>query len=208
MGVSTAYSAQKKKQILKVATDLFIERGYNGVSVDAIVKEVGGSKSTIYNYFGGKQALFRAIVEDLSQQILSPLTETNLENLPLREGLTAIGKQAMSVILSDRGVALLRMVIAQTQQFPELGELFFNAGPQSNWNRLSQYLDQQQQKGKLKPCDSYHAATQFIGMFLGIHHLQRLLGITDSPTQQEITEIVEDAVTTFLQRYENRESDN
>ncbi|QDZ40848.1 TetR/AcrR family transcriptional regulator [Euhalothece natronophila Z-M001] len=201
MGVSTAYSEQKKKEILTVATDLFIERGYDGVSIDAIVKEVGGSKSNIYNYFGGKEGLFRAIVEDVSEQILSPLKQAEVENLPLKEGLTAIGKQAMSIILSDRAIGLLRIVIAQSRKFPEVAQLFFQVGPKTRCKLLVEYIEQQQAQGKIKPCDSYQAATQFIGMFLGFHQLQRVLGITSNPTEEEINAIVEDAVKTFMVRY-------
>jgi len=198
MAVSAGRSEQKKKAILTAATDLFIERGYDGVSVDAIVKKVGGSKSNIYNYFGGKEGLFCAIVEDLSEQILSPLVEADVDNLPPRDALTAIGKQVMSVVLSDRAIALLRIVIAQNQQFPELGRLFFASGPKPRCEALAQYLQQQQDQGKLKPCDSQRAATQFVGMFLGIQQMQRLLGITQAPSPAEITAIVEDAVDAFL----------
>lgn len=201
MGVSTERSSQKKQAILNAATDLFIERGYNGVSVDAIVRKVGGSKSNIYNYFGGKEGLFCAIVEDLSLQILSPLQEANIDDLPPREALTAIGKRAMSVVLSDRAVALLRIVIAQNQQFPELGHLFFNTGPRRNCDCLAEYIEIQQQKGMLKPCDSQRAAKQFVGMFLGVNQMQRILGITAAPSEEEIASIVDDAVTTFLEGY-------
>lgn len=199
MGVSAERSAQKKKGILTAATDLFIERGYDGVSVDAIVKKVGGSKSNIYNYFGGKEGLFCAIVEDLSEQILSPLVEADVDNLPPREALTAIGEQVMSVVLSDRAIALLRIVIAQNQQFPELGRLFFTSGPKPRCDALAKYLQEQQNQGKLKPCDSHRAATQFVGLFLGVTQMQRLLGITDAPSQAEIKAIVKDAVNTFLE---------
>ena len=203
MGGSTERSTQKKKAILATATDLFIERGYDGVSVDAIVKKVGGSKSNIYNYFGGKEGLFCAIVEDLSEQILSPLVEADVDNLPPREALTAIGKQVMSVVLSDRAIALLRIVIAQNQQFPELGQLFFNSGPKPRCQALAKYLQDQQDQGRLKPFDSERAAKQFVGMFLGINQMQRILGITPAPTSEEIASIVEDAVNTFLEGHQN-----
>ncbi|WP_071515955.1 TetR/AcrR family transcriptional regulator [Geitlerinema sp. PCC 9228] len=201
MGVSTTRSAEKKKAILNAAADLFVERGYDGVSVDAIVKEVGGSKANIYNYFGGKQGLFRAIVEDMSQQILSPLADAEIGNLPPREALTAIGKQVMSVVLSDRAIGLLRIVIAENRQFPELGSLFLKSGPQPCHQCLAQYLEKQQQLGTLKPCDSQQAAMQFIGMFLGSIQMQRLLGTMSAPDQQQIETLVDSAVTTFLEGY-------
>lgn len=201
MRASAEHSAQKKQAILDAAADLFIERGYDSVSVDAIVKKVGGSKSNIYNYFGGKEGLFRAIVEDLSQQILSPLAEAEIDNLPPQQALNVIGKQVLSVVLSDRAIGLLRIVIAQSQQFPELGTMFFTSGPKPCYECLTRYLEKQQTLGKIKPCDSQQAATQFIGMFLGFYQLQRLIGITNAPSQEEMTQIVENAVNTFLEGY-------
>ena len=201
MGVSAERSAQKKKAILTAATDLFIERGYDGVSVDAIVKKVGGSKSNIYNYFGGKEGLFCAMVEAVSQNILSPLADAEIDNLPPREALTVIGKQVMSVVLSDRVIGLLRIVIAESRQFPELGSLFFLSGPKPCYQCLTRYLDNQQKLGNLKPCDSPTAAAQFVGMFLGLNQLQRLLQITQAPSEEEVTIAVERAVDTFLERY-------
>lgn len=195
------HSAQKKQAILNAAAELFIERGYDSVSVDAIVKKVGGSKSNIYNYFGGKEGLFRAIVEDLSQQILSPLAEAEIDNLPPQQALNVIGKQVLSVVLSDRAIGLLRIVIAQSQKFPELGTMFFTSGPNPCYERLTRYLENQQQLGNIKPCDSQQAATQFMGMFSGFYQLQRLIGITSAPSQEEVAKIVENAVNTFLDGY-------
>ncbi len=201
MAAATERSIEKKQAILKAATDLFIERGYDGVSIDAIVREVGGSKSNIYNYFGGKEGLFCAIVEDLSLQILSPLQAAEIDNLPLREALTAIGKQVMSVVLSDRAIALLRIVISQNQQFPELGHLFFNTGPKPICDGLAQYIQTQQEKGLLKPCESQQATKEFVGMFLGMNQMQRLLGITEAPSQKEVASTIDNAVTVFLEGY-------
>jgi len=107
----------------------------------------------------------------------------------------------MSVVLSDRAIALLRIVIAQNQQFPELGHLFFNTGPRRNGDCLARYIETQQEKGLLKPCESQQAAKQFVGMFLGINQMQRILGITKAPSSEEITSIVENAVTAFLEGY-------
>ncbi|PSO46905.1 MAG: hypothetical protein BRC33_14005 [Cyanobacteria bacterium SW_9_44_58] len=201
MKISAGYAKRKQRTILNVATDLFIERGYDGVSVDAIVKKAGGSKSNIYNYFGGKEGLFRAIVEDLSQQILSPLADAEIDSLPPQQALNVIGKQVLSVVLSDRAISLLRIVIGESQKFPELGNMFFTSGPKPCYERLTRYLEKQQNLGKIKPCNSQQATTQLIGMFLGFYQLQRLLGIIDAPSQEEITNIVDDAVNTFLEVY-------
>ena len=41
--------------LLISATELFLERGYDAVSLDDIVQHAGGSKASIYKYFGNKE---------------------------------------------------------------------------------------------------------------------------------------------------------
>ena len=52
-----------RQKILDTALGLFAKKGYDAVSVDEIAKAVGIKAPSIYNYFGGKQEIFDAIVE-------------------------------------------------------------------------------------------------------------------------------------------------
>nr|WP_280043235.1 helix-turn-helix domain-containing protein [Pseudomonas sp. Hg5Tf]MDH2561210.1 helix-turn-helix domain containing protein [Pseudomonas sp. Hg5Tf] len=63
---------EKRQNILMAATEMFLEEGYAGVSVDAIIARIGGSKRTLYAYFGGKEGLFAAIVAQLCEDIVNP----------------------------------------------------------------------------------------------------------------------------------------
>ena len=57
-----------KEKIVEKALELFSQRGYGGVSIRDIAREVGIRESSIYNHFPGKQAIFDAIVEACLQQ--------------------------------------------------------------------------------------------------------------------------------------------
>lgn len=46
-----------RERIIKVAHDLFYERGFHGVGLDTILDEVGVTKTTFYNHFESKDAL-------------------------------------------------------------------------------------------------------------------------------------------------------
>ena len=43
--------------------------GYDGVSVDDIVREVGGSKTNVYSFYGGKDGLFLAVMDEILQDM-------------------------------------------------------------------------------------------------------------------------------------------
>jgi len=58
----------KKQVILDTARQLFAETGYQGTSIDLVVKQAGVSKPTVYNNFPTKQALLLALMEELTNE--------------------------------------------------------------------------------------------------------------------------------------------
>ena len=54
---------ERRLALLLSATELFLERGYDAVSLDDIVHHAGVSKASIYKYFGSKEGLFKAICD-------------------------------------------------------------------------------------------------------------------------------------------------
>lgn len=55
---------QKKTAIKKAAFTLFQQQGVKEIKIEDIAKEAGVSQVTIYNHFGSKEALFRAVIKD------------------------------------------------------------------------------------------------------------------------------------------------
>jgi len=53
---------QRRERIVRMAWPLFLRKGYDNVSIDEIIGVVGGSKATIYTWFGGKEGLFEEVV--------------------------------------------------------------------------------------------------------------------------------------------------
>src|SRR5262245_8680087 len=80
---------QRRERIVRMAAPLFLKKGYDNVSIDEIIGVVGGSKATIYAWFGGKEGLFEAVVrqkcEDVTLAIDIDTTGT------LEEQLTKMG---------------------------------------------------------------------------------------------------------------------
>ena len=64
-------SAATREALLAAATELFAERGYDGVPVWAIAAKAGVNKAMISYHFGGKRNLYRAIVDDTFTEVVS-----------------------------------------------------------------------------------------------------------------------------------------
>lgn len=56
-----ANKIQKKEAFIKVAEELFVERGFENTSVDEIVRRAGLTKRTLYQYFQSKEDLYYAV---------------------------------------------------------------------------------------------------------------------------------------------------
>ena len=61
-------SEAKRNSILKAASSVFEESGYDVASMDSVAERAGASKRTVYNYFPSKDALFVAVINDLLGQ--------------------------------------------------------------------------------------------------------------------------------------------
>jgi AcrR family transcriptional regulator len=56
-------------QLIAIATRLFAERGYEDTSVEAVLREAGVSRGSLYHHFASKEALFEAVAEDVETSV-------------------------------------------------------------------------------------------------------------------------------------------
>jgi AcrR family transcriptional regulator len=200
--VMTPFSsvAQKKQsKIVEVATELFLERGYDAVSLDDILERVGGSKSTLYSYYGGKEGLFAAIVHQNCERVLAPLMELDVMHMEPRNGLSEIGRVFLLLVSDCRGQAFYRMMIAESTRFPQLASEFYSAGPEVTRKLIQRNLEHWQKKRLLRSGNCEMFAVQFIGMLLGNFSVKSILGLTSDLSEQAIKDWVAGAVTVFLE---------
>jgi AcrR family transcriptional regulator len=67
--------AERELQILKVALEMFISKGYQGASMEDIAEAAGVSRPIVYNLFGTKDAIYLACLRDARQQLDQRLVE-------------------------------------------------------------------------------------------------------------------------------------
>jgi AcrR family transcriptional regulator len=116
-------------KLQKVAADLFLRRGYEGVSLDQIVELAGGSKSTIYSEFGGKCGLFISSIENLCRESNEPLAKIDYTGLNLEKSLKKLSFHILKLITTKRSVELHRLAIGEALNCPEVGEAWYTHGP-------------------------------------------------------------------------------
>jgi AcrR family transcriptional regulator len=114
-----------RDQLGRAATALFAEYGYEGTSIDAVLREAGVSRGSLYHHFTGKEALFSAVLENLELRVATALNAaaqgvTDPVELLRVGGLTwirmATDHEVQQIVLIDASAVL------GWQRFRELDE--------------------------------------------------------------------------------------
>jgi AcrR family transcriptional regulator len=129
MSVKKSRSEVRNDKLQKVAADLFLKRGYDGVTIDKIVEVAGGSKSTVYSEFGGKCGLFIRSIENLCRESNQPLAKIDYSGLNLEISLKKLSFHILKLITQKRSVELHRLAIGEAVSCPEVGEAWYKYGP-------------------------------------------------------------------------------
>lgn len=83
-------SSEKARRIVEAATSLFSRYGFRRTSMDLVAQEAGVAKPTVYAYFDDKEALFRAVVAQVCEQLLAGAAEASRKEGPLAERVAAM----------------------------------------------------------------------------------------------------------------------
>jgi AcrR family transcriptional regulator len=187
---------EKSKQIRATATELFLSHGYDSVSLDEIVRTVGGSKTNIYNHFHSKEGLFVAIVNGLCEDLLASFVTIDVSTLGVEEGLRTLALALLGILLQERHMAFQRLIIAETARFPALGRAWFESGPETSRSIIAQFVEKQQRAGRLRPSDPHQSATLFHDMITFDLLHRAMLG--DKPSDDEIRQRIDTVIDAFL----------
>ena len=198
----TRRGLERREQIRKIAGTLFLEHGYEGVSVDEIMRQAGGSKTNLYNHFGDKEGLFMAVISQMSETFTRDIKDLDVSALPLKEGLERLGRQLLLVLMEEHHVAFQRLVIAESGRFPAIAKTWFEKGPQVARHYLSKAIIPHIESGFLRQGDPDVMARHFHDMIVENLLSLALLGQVIDEAAQHKT--VEDALQTLLQGWAAR----
>lgn len=194
-------SAKKRSAILDAAGQLFLEAGFDGVSMDQIAAAAGVSKLTVYSHFTDKETLFFEAVkarceEQLPDDLFAPPPAG-----PIDQALRSIGHRFHALLASTDSIALHRMMLADPRNVEHLGTLFWNAGPARIIAGLEAFLRNAAERGELDIDDPREAAGQFLCLLKGEVNLRMLCGPIGCVHGDDDAAHVDSVVTLFLRAY-------
>ncbi len=186
-------------KILDAAADLFLEVGYEQTSIDAILLRSGGSKSTLYAYFPTKQDLFRSVIDSVVDN--GELSTALDISVNARAVLTEFAVARQRVVLSPRHRAVLGLVVAERDRFPDLAQIYSDRGPQRSGRQLITYLEALRNREILAIDDAAEASEFLIGMVFQHWHRQLFYVPLPPPSEAAIRAHAERVVARFWAAY-------
>lgn len=188
----------KKKQICEAAKKLFLELGFAATSMDAVSREAGVSKQTLYGYYDGKEALLvdvlEQLIQNLGQERFFALPEPLADRTQLREALKQIAEAVVTSLMQVEYLALVRVIISESPRFPRLGQLFRTTVPEQMLKRVSSLMRQAKERGLAQFPDAESAARMFVGPLLTYVLLDGLFAPAtrpQAPSSQQIEAVVD-----------------
>ena len=188
----------RRQQLLRTATELFLAKGYEKVSVDSIIARTGGTKTNIYTHFGGKAGLFAAVTADLCQDAMHPFAGIATDGRTAEQVLRDFGRRFLTALLARRSIQQHRMLVSEAPRFPALGKLWFEAGPESARDALAGCLEQLPQPRWRDSIAPRRLAGLFLNMLTEEQLLRQLMTSAGQPSPREINRRVDEAVSVFL----------
>lgn len=190
----------KVRQLLEAAGRLFMELPYEAVSTDAIAREAKVSKATLYAHFSSKENLFATLIGTRCSRIADDVAGSSSDIRDVEQALRQFGCQFVDMLEKVDTMPLYRSVVSQVARFPELGTLFYEAGPRRFERRLADFLAEATRRGLLRVADPGLGAIQFIHLMAGDVPARGLLGI--APNEPEATrQRIEGGIALFMAGY-------
>ena len=199
--VTRVDSICRYRKLIETARELFVEKGYEGTSLNQLVARAGGSKSSIYAYFKNKEGLFRAVMDDMMEGLLSPL-ETQPEDFEdFEQRLITVASRTLEVLTSPMGIGLIRLVHSEASRQPQLGENYFANGPDRAITELAHTLRSEAKLGHLAIDNPKKVARMFWGMLLYWPISEALCGVTEPMSKRQRMHYVRYVIREFMTRF-------
>ena len=152
-------AGEVEERILDAARKVFLERGFEGATIDEIAEAARSGKPTIYARFPNKQALFAAAFARFISSKHSQLESYTPEGDTIEKRLESIGETLLQKALTSDAVGLCRLAIAEARRFPELGSSVIGMARERGTEIVARLLSEASHKGELGVLSAFNAET-------------------------------------------------
>ncbi|MDB5655782.1 MAG: transcriptional regulator, TetR family [Tardiphaga sp.] len=186
----------QRSLIAEGARQLFVEKGYGRTTTDDVAARCKISKQTLYRLFPGKPALFAAVIDAHRHTMLA--LPGDYDAMPLEQALQQIFQVDLDARTERDSMALLRLVMLESQQHPELEDLLYRYGADQARSKLSKWLKDRRSRGQIEIDDADSAAQILLDMIFGAMVLKSHIATVSRRTMQQRKAHIRRCIAIFL----------
>jgi AcrR family transcriptional regulator len=153
---------EKMNRVLRVARELFVQKGYHNVTIPAIVKASGVSTGAIYSYFSNKETLARRIHEITMDDFQTMLQERFKDATSIREKLEAFATLCFDITESDPVMMEYMLYMKHSEFMSDAVPICFT----EPFKMVRQIIFEGMQSGDIRNQDVYVAAISYTGVII------------------------------------------
>jgi AcrR family transcriptional regulator len=198
------FAGEVEERILDAAAKVFLERGFEGASVDEIADVARAGKPTIYARFAGKEALFAAVIARLVQQNTGSLQSVAALGSTLQNRLEHLAEAFLRNVLAPPSIGLCRVAVAEARRFPKLASSVHRMARERGMEGVARILGELARSDGTPPLPAFTpdrlpaTARRFVDMVLLPMLLPALFGEDLAALEGEIGPHVSSTVAFFL----------
>lgn len=203
-GRPTAERAEQRRvALLDTAFEHFLEKGYEGATIEAIAASMNMTKRTVYVRYPDKTSLFLAAIGHGTQKrTVSSKTIAQTRRDTLEHTLIAIATLRIKLVAEPEGAKLQRLINTEAYRFPEIFKTYYDIAALPTVRFLADILRAETLAGRLAIDDPLLAANVFMSMV--VSGPVRILLSGNALAPEEIDARVRFATRLFLQGAEPR----
>jgi AcrR family transcriptional regulator len=184
--------------ILQAAREEFDASGYAGTSMCAVAQRAGVSTKTLYRLLPAKDVLFENVISERIGRFILEIDRGAIGELGLEEALERILVSFGRLTLDKATISIARLVLSESERFPEIGEAFFEAAVKRSSDAIALWLSEQCDKGLLQLDDPHVAAAMLRGMMIMEPQRAVMMGQRGAPDAEEIAQRAKICARLFL----------
>jgi AcrR family transcriptional regulator len=169
-------SADRRQQILDIATGLFAQQGFQGTTTRLIAERSGVTEALIFRHFPSKEELYWTVIWSKIESAAP--TERLQESLEAGgSDLDILSRVALQVLeRRSKDQTLSRLLLFSALEKHELSERFFRNYVADYFEVLTRFVRKGIAAGRFRRVDPLLAARGFLGMVIYHSWIQELYG--------------------------------
>jgi AcrR family transcriptional regulator len=184
--------------IFETARHEFASNGYAATSMDNVARRAGMSTKTLYRLVPNKAALFEAMVTERIDRLATVVKLRGCQGRDIETALTDALIVFAELILDGEVIALQRVILGESDKFPEAAETFYHKAIRRTEDTLAAWLKAQAARGLIEIGDATVAAGMLLGMLVLQPQRAVMFGREPLPSRQEIEHRAKACAVLFL----------